>query len=36
VKGLLNRPISWSAPHIGPGKRWWEMVGEINDLTTKG
>jgi nitrate reductase gamma subunit len=36
VKGLLNRPISWSAPHIGPDKKWSEVVKEIKDLTTQG
>jgi len=36
VTELLNRPISWSAPHIESGKRWGEVVEEINDLTTKG
>jgi hypothetical protein len=28
VEDLLNRPISWSAPHIRPGKRWKEVVEE--------
>jgi nitrate reductase gamma subunit len=32
VKGLLNRPISWSAPHIESGKRWGEVVREIKGL----
>jgi nitrate reductase gamma subunit len=36
VKGLLNRPISWSAPHIGPGKKWGEVVKEIKGPTTQG
>jgi nitrate reductase gamma subunit len=36
VKKLLNRPIHWSAPHIQSGKKWGEVVREINDLTTKG
>ena len=26
VTDLLNRPISWSAPHIDSGKRWGEVV----------
>jgi nitrate reductase gamma subunit len=28
VKGLLDRPISWSAPHIQSGKKWGEVVRE--------
>jgi nitrate reductase gamma subunit len=36
VKKLLDRPIRWSAPHIPSGKKWGEVVREINDLTTKG
>jgi len=32
VKGHLNRPISWSAPHIQSGKRWGEVIREIKDL----
>jgi hypothetical protein len=36
VKGLLNRPINWSSPHIGPGKKWGEVVREIKDPTTQG
>jgi len=32
VKGHLNRPISWSAPHIKPGKRWGEVIRETKDL----
>jgi len=31
VTELLNRPISWSAPHIESGKRWGEVVREIKD-----
>jgi nitrate reductase gamma subunit len=26
VKGLLDRPISWAAPHIQSGKKWGEVV----------
>jgi nitrate reductase gamma subunit len=36
VEGLLNRPLSWSAPHIGPGKKWGEVVKEIKGPTTQG
>ena len=32
VKEHLNRPISWSAPHIQSGKRWGEVIREIKDL----
>lgn len=32
VKGHLNRPISWAAPHIKSGKRWGEVIGETKDL----
>ena len=26
VKKLLNKPVSWSAPHIQSGKRWYEVA----------
>jgi nitrate reductase gamma subunit len=32
VKGHLNRPIGWSAPHIKSGKRWGEVIREIEEL----
>ncbi len=32
LDGQLNRPIGWSAPHIKPGKRWGEAIGETEDL----
>jgi nitrate reductase gamma subunit len=28
-KELLERPVSWSAPHIQPGKRWKEIASEF-------
>jgi len=30
VKELLDQPVTWSAPHIQPGKRWREVVSEIS------
>jgi nitrate reductase gamma subunit len=32
VRGHLNRPISWSAPHIKSGRRWGEVIRDIEDL----
>jgi nitrate reductase gamma subunit len=32
VEGHLNRPISWSAPHIKSGKGWGEVIRDIEDL----
>lgn len=29
VKELLNKPISWSAPHIQSGKKWGEVASEV-------
>ena len=26
VASLLSRPVSWSAPHVGPGKSWAEIA----------
>ncbi len=31
VKNLLEQPITWSAPHIQPGKKWKEAATEIRD-----
>lgn len=31
VPALLNRPVSWSAPHIYPGKKWVENATQIPD-----
>jgi nitrate reductase gamma subunit len=28
IKGLLHKPVSWSAPHIPPGKTWAEIASE--------
>ena len=28
VKGLLEQPVTWSAPHIQSGKTWREVAGE--------
>jgi len=28
VKQQMERPVTWSAPHIPPGKRWKEVVSE--------
>ncbi len=37
VKELLGKPISWSAPHIQPGKRWSEVaVGPAKDTNGEG
>ncbi|MGZ3568918.1 MAG: hypothetical protein ACXU9W_08985 [Thermodesulfobacteriota bacterium] len=33
VKELLERPVTWSGPHIGVGKRWKEVASEINPST---
>lgn len=30
VKELLERPVTWSGPHIPPGKRWKEVVSEAD------
>ena len=34
VKGLLNRPVSWSAPHIQSGKTWGEVAVGLPEDTT--
>jgi len=36
VADLLTRPISWSALHIRPSKKWGDVAKEIKDLTTQG
>ena len=36
VKELLERPVTWSGPHIGVGKRWKEVASEINSSTGTG
>jgi len=33
VKELLERPVTWSAPHIQAGKRWREVVSEMPSIT---
>lgn len=33
VKELLERPVTWSGPHIPAGKRWKEVVSEANPVT---
>ena len=30
VKELLDRPVTWSGPHIPPGKRWKEVASEVS------
>ena len=35
VKKLLERPVSWSAPHIQPGKRWKEIASDFPQLGSK-
>jgi nitrate reductase gamma subunit len=35
VKELLERPVSWSAPHIQPGKRWKEIASDLPQLGSK-
>lgn len=32
VEGQLQRPISWSAPHIQSGESWGQAIGETEDL----
>jgi hypothetical protein len=36
VKELLERPVTWSGPHIPMGKRWKEVASEINAPTEMG
>ncbi len=30
VKEVLERPVTWSAPHVPAGRRWKEVASEIN------
>jgi nitrate reductase gamma subunit len=30
VKKLLDQPVTWSAPHIQPGKKWKEVISGSN------
>jgi nitrate reductase gamma subunit len=32
VQKLLNRPLSWSAPHIKSGKKWSENAAQVGIL----
>ncbi len=36
IKKNLERPITWSAPHIQSGKRWKEVASEANPSTGMG
>jgi hypothetical protein len=36
VKELLERPVTWSGPHIPVGKRWKEVASEANPTTGTG
>ncbi len=36
VKDLLDRNVSWAAPHIQPGKRWKEVASEMPTATGPG
>ncbi len=36
VKEYLERPVTWSAPHIKPGKRWREVVSEFRQTPIAG
>jgi len=36
VKELLERPVTWSGPHVPMGKRWKEVASEINASTGMG
>jgi len=33
VKELLERPVTWSAPHIQAGKRWREVASELQQTS---
>jgi len=33
VKELLERPVTWSGPHIPPGKRWKEVASELQQTS---
>jgi len=34
IKELLDRPITWSGPHISPGKRWKEAASEPSQASS--
>ncbi len=36
VKDLLERPVTWSGPHIQAGKQWKEVASEANPSTGMG
>ena len=36
VKDLLERPVSWSGPHIPAGKRWKDVASEDYPVTGNG
>jgi len=36
VKELLERPVTWSGPHIQSGRRWREIASEMEFPITKG
>jgi len=36
VKKLLERPATWSAPHIQSGKRWSEIASELPQIPSPG
>jgi nitrate reductase gamma subunit len=36
VKEHLERPVTWSAPHIQYGKRWREVASELQQTPLKG
>ncbi len=36
IKEHLERPVTWSAPHIQSGKRWSEIASELEFPITKG
>ncbi len=36
IKENLERPVTWSAPHIQPGKRWREVASEPQSTSVTG
>ncbi len=36
MKEHLDRPVTWSAPHIPPGKRWREVASELQQTPGSG
>jgi len=36
VKELLERPVTWSAPHIPAGRRWKEVASEAHPASGTG